>query len=189
MLDQFRTILDTLLTTITRRQHTQHAARVTHHYRVEAYDRTGRLKWVEDFDNLVTTEGLNKYLDSTLKTGATSPTWYVGLVKGKTTGYAAGDTLASHGGWTEAVPGTDYTGNRQAWTPGSVAAGSVDNSASKASFPILTTQTMYGALLTANAAIANTTATLLGVGDFGTARSVLNGDTLQVTVTNSLTSS
>lgn len=159
-------------------------ARLRHHYKVECHDKDGHLKWVEETDNLVTTEGLNKYLDATLKTGLGSPAWYVSLVKAKTTGYAAGDTLASHGGWTEGVPGTDWTGNRIAFTPGTISAGSVDNSGSKATFPMLGTLTIYGALMASVA--SGTSGTLLGVADFSASRSVVNGDTLSVTVTCSI---
>ena len=160
------------------------ALTVTHHYAVECHGPDGVLKWREEFDNLVTTEGLNKYLDSTLKTGATSPAWYVSLVTGKTTGYAAADTLAAHAGWTEGTPGTDWTGNRQAWTPGTINAGSVSNIASKAVFPILTTKTVHGALLCS--AATGTGGVLLGVGDFSSAKNVENSDQLSVTVTCSL---
>ena len=46
--------------------------------------------------------------------------WYLGLVQGPGSGttYAAGNTLASHSGWTELTPGTAYTGNRKAVTFG-----------------------------------------------------------------------
>ena len=181
MLDQFRSRLARLLDP---KSAVHCSAHLTQHYKIEALDKDGNVKWTEEFDNLVTTEGLNKYLDATLKTGLAAPAWYVGIVKAKTTGFAAGDTLASHGGWTECVLNTDYTGNRITWTPGTVGSGSVDNSASKASFPILGTLTIYGAFL---ASVATGTAgVLLGGGDFGSSRSVLAGDTLQVTVTCSL---
>lgn len=163
-------------------------AKLRQHYLVEAWDKDGNLKWTMEDDNLVTIEGLNKYLDACLKTGLASPAWFVSLVKAKTTGYAAGDTLASHGGWTEGAPGTDWTGNRIAWTAGTVAAGSVDNSGAKATFPILGTLTISGALM---ASVATGTAgTLLGVADFsGGSKSVGAGDTLTITVTCSLTAS
>ena len=160
--------------------------KVGHQYDVWCYDKDGNLKWHEKFHNLVTTVGLNKYLDATLKTGLASPAWYIGLVKAKTTGYVAGDTLASHGGWTEAVVTTDYTGNRQAFTPGTISAGSVSNSASKAVFPILQTLTINGAMMCD--ASTGTSGTLLGVGDFtGGDRSVINGDTLNVQITATIT--
>lgn len=139
-------------------------------------------KWADKFDNLVTTEGRNKYLDATLKTGLTSPAWYVGL-KGTGT-VVAGDTLASHSGWSEITP---YTGNRPAWTSGTISSGSVDNSASKASFSINATVDVYGAMLAS--VNSGTSGTLLGAGDFSAMKSVSSGDTLQVTITCSITAS
>ena len=155
------------------------ASKIHQHYRVECFDQEGRRKWVEEFDNLVVTAGLNKYLDATLKTGLASPAWYVGL---KGTGFvAAGDTLASHSGWSEINP---YSGNRPAWTPGTIASGSVDNSASKAVFAITSDTTVYGTFLAS--VNTGTSGTLLGGGDFSSSRAVLNGDTLNVTITCSL---
>lgn len=151
-------------------------------YQVECFGPDGTLKWSDTFENLVTTEGLNKYLDAALKTGLASPAWYVGL-KG-TGSAAAGDTLASHAGWTELTP---YTGNRPAFTPGTISAGSVDNSASKATYAITGTATVAGAFVCS--AASGTSGTLLGAGDFGAgSKSVGNGDTLNITVTASMTS-
>src|SRR5690606_4693630 len=117
---------------------------VSTRYRAECYDRHGRLKWREEGHNLVVTAGLNKLLDATFKAGLGAPAWYVGL---KDTGAVnAGDTLASHAGWAE-LTSSVYSGNRPAFTPGTIAAGAVDNAASKASFSITGADTIYGALL------------------------------------------
>jgi len=160
------------------------AMKVNQKYRVECHDRLGNLKWVEEFDNLVVQEGLAKYLDATLKTGLASPLWYVGL-KGTGT-VVTGDTLASHAGWSEINP---YSGNRPAWTPGSITGTTtktVDNSASKAVFAITAPLTVYGAFMpNVNTGVAGI---MLGAGDFGTARAVESGDTLSVTVTCTQTS-
>lgn len=162
---------------------------VCHHYRVECVGADGTVKWVEEFDNLVMTSGLNKYLDATLKTGLASPAWYVGLVTGPGSGttYAAGDTMASHAGWTESTAYSNAT--RPAFTPGTISGGSVDNSASKAVFTINGTATIAGAFMADNSTKGGTTGTLLGAGDFATDRAVESGDTLNVTVTATLTAS
>lgn len=173
---------------------------MTHHFEVEcwkagAHFKNGKLKkyaqrnpekwmrWHDEFDNLVTTAGLNKYLDATLKTGLAAPAWYVGL---KDTGTPdAADTLSSHATWAE-LTSTVYTGDRPAWTPGSISAGSVSNSGSKAQFTITGGDTIYGALLCD--AASGTSGTLLGVGDFtGGSRAVIIGDRLDVTVTATIT--
>ncbi len=161
-------------------------------YDVECYDpyyrifgipimrrKKAKLKWKDSFKNIVVTTGLNILLDSTIKTGVTSPTWFVGL---KGTGSMIGaDTMASHSGWAEIVPYSDST--RVAFTPGSISAGAVDNSASKAVFNINTGSTVYGCFLTNNSTKSGTTGTLYGGGDFGSSRVVTNGDVLNVTVT------
>jgi len=144
-----------------------------------------RLVWEDTFNNLVTTAGKNKYLDATLKSGLTSPAWYVGLVTGPGSGntYAAADTMASHAGWAE---DTTYSGsNRPAFTPGTISGGSVDNSAAKAVFNISNTATIAGCFMAdVQANSPGNTGTLLGVGNFtGGDRALQNGDTLNVTVT------
>ncbi len=154
-------------------------------YRVECYGPDGVLKWVEEFPNLVTTAGKNALVTNTFKTIPGSVAWYVGLVDNAGwTAYAAADTMASHTGWAEGTPYSNAT--RPAWTPGAVSGGSVDNSASKAVFTINATLTVRGCFLTDNNTKGGTTGTLYGVGDFAASRSVLSGDTLNVTVTPSV---
>lgn len=161
-------------------------ATIRNRYIVECYDRFGRLKWREDRCNLMMTEGLNNLLDTCLGGTAAEAAWYVGLVDNASfTAYAAADTLASHGGWVELVPGTDYTGNRQVWTKnGTASAGAMSNSAAKAVFPILTTKTVRGAFLCS--AATGTAAKIYGAVDFSAARAVENGDTLNVQVDPSI---
>lgn len=163
----------------------QNTAKVNQKYRVECHDREGRLKWVEEFDNLVVTAGRDKYLDATLKTGLASPLWYVGL---KDTGTVdPADTMGSHAGWATITPYSNATD--PAWTPGTISGGSVDNSGSKAVFNINAGDIVYGAFMKDNNTKGGTTGTLLGAGDFASPRSVESGDTLSVTVTCSITAS
>jgi hypothetical protein len=156
---------------------------IRHFYRVECYDSKGVLKWEDGFENLVTTAGLNWYLDAALKTGVTSPLFSVGL-KG-TGGALAADTMAVHTNWSEI---TDYSnGTRPPWTSGAVASGTVDNSASKAGFNINATATVWGAFMVGvsghGTVKGGANGTLLGAGDFTTYRIVQSGDTVNVTVT------
>lgn len=156
---------------------------VNHHWVVECIGPDGQLKWREEFDNIVVTAGLNKYLDATLKTGLASPAWYVGL---KDTGsIVAGDTMGSHGGWATITPYSNATD--PAFTPGTISGGSVDNSASKAVFNINATDDVYGAFLKDDNTKGGSTGTLLGGADFAAMRGVANGDTLNVQITCSLT--
>lgn len=161
-----------------------HAVTIEHHYHVECLGPDGKVKWTEDFHNLVVTSGLNKYLDATLKTGLASPSWFVGLITGPggSNTYVIADTMASHAGWAESSAYSNST--RPAFTPGTVSAGSVDNSASKASFSINAGATIAGAFMADNSTKGGTTGTLLGEGNFtGGDRAVVNGDTLNVTIT------
>lgn len=153
-------------------------------YKVECFDQEGNLKWKDGFENLVVTAGRNHYLDATLKTGVASPLWYVGLKNAVAA--VAGDTMAANG-FTELVPYTEA--NRPTYTTGTIAAGSVDNASAKAEFNINGTATIGGAFLVNNNTKGGTTGILLGAGEFGTARDVIDGDILRVTVTCSITSS
>lgn len=141
----------------------------------------GNIRWADDFHNLVTTVGLNDSLNKHFKASAYTAAWYVGLVSGTPT-FALADTMASHAGWMER---TDYSeANRQTLTLGTVAAGSVDNSASKAVFSITGTMTFGGAFIVDYQTKGITSGTVYGGGAFsGGDRSALAGDTLSVTVT------
>lgn len=154
-------------------------------WHVECRGADGALKWTEDVHNLVTTAGKNDILTQYFKGSAYTAAWFVGLVDNAGfTAYAAGDTMASHTGWTEGVPYSN--GTRVAWTGGSAAAGSIDNSGSVAAFSINATLTVRGAFLCSNSTKSGTTGVLYCEADFSAARSVLSGDTLNVTVTLSV---
>jgi hypothetical protein len=155
--------------------------KLENHYVVEAFDSDGNLKWSDEFDNIVVTTGLNDMLDKYFKGSSYTAAHYVGLTDSTPT-VVAGDTMASHGGWVEIA---DYSqGTRPAFTPGTVSAGSVDNSASKAVFSINASVTVGGAFVTTNSTKSGSTGTLYGAGAFtGGDRALINGDTLNVTVT------
>jgi hypothetical protein len=150
-------------------------------YKVSCYDAQNSLKWEDGFENLVTNVGKAGLLLSNFTSG-TSPAWYVGLKDGGGS-IAAGDTMASHGSWTELTPYSQA--NRPTWTPGSITTStpsSVDNSGSVAVFSINATSTVVGCFLSNNNTLSGTSGLLYGGGDFGVARSVASGDTLNVTI-------
>lgn len=161
--------------------HKSHFENYLHMFPVEVI-RESELKWADGFNNLVVTEGRNLLLDTTLDDTAPSAglSWYVGL---KDTGSpAAADVMASHAGWSE-LSAIYSEGTRPAFTGGSAASGSIDNSASKAAFSITSGDDVYGAFLCNENTKGGTDGKLYGAGDFSSARSVINGDTLNVTVT------
>ena len=98
---------------------------------------------------------------------------------------AAGDTMSSHSGWSELPHTTAYSQVvRQTLTLGTPSSGSVDSTSNKATYSINATNTVAGAFLANNNASSSATAgTLYGAVDFASARSVVSGDTLEVTVT------
>lgn len=157
---------------------------VTGHYDVQCVGPDGQVKWVDSIENLVVTVGKNDLLDKYFAGSAYTAAWYMGLVDGASSPtYAAGDTLASHAGWTES---TAYSGtNRATVAWNSASAGSKASTAT--SFSINATATIAGALLTVTQVRATTTGVLYSAGSFsGGNRSVANGDTLNVTYTASV---
>lgn len=141
------------------------------------------LKFSENPANLVVNEGLDHILSSTLAGGTQITSWFVGLTDNSPTP-AAGDTMASHAGWTEFDEYSQAT--RVAWTAGAVSGQSVDNSGSVASFSInnSTNGGLGGAFLVSNSTKGGTTGTLYSVVALtGGNRVVNNGDTVEVTYT------
>lgn len=160
----------------------EHIGAIKGTYHVECV-RNGEVIWSDKIDNLVTTVGKNLILDTILAGSSFTATVVMGL-KGTGTA-AAGDTQASHAGWSE-VGGTNapaYTGNRPTPSFSSAASGSKSTSAA-VSFAITSSGTVAGCFININGSSTkdNTTGTLLSAGDFsGGSRSVINGDTLNVT--------
>jgi hypothetical protein len=138
----------------------------------------------EVFHNLINTVGKNDLLDKYLLGSSYTQTIRMGL-KGAGSA-AAGDTQASHAGWTERG-GTNapaYTGNRKDVTMGSAAAG-VSTSPTQA-FAITSSGNVDGCFINngGSATKDNTTGVLFSAGDFtGGAKTVANLDTLNVVYT------
>jgi hypothetical protein len=160
----------------------------------EARDKDGNVKWTAEAKNLTTNQGRQdmnaKYFLGSSYTAA----WFIGLVNNTPTpSYAVADTMASHAGWVET---TDYSGtDRATATFGtattadpSVISNSVASGGTVASFGITGTVTIDGAFLTATQDNSTNTGVLFSVAAFESPgdRSVVNGDTLNVTYQFSL---
>jgi hypothetical protein len=155
-------------------------------FSIECYDKDGKLKWTESNHNLVVNVGLQYMAGVALTSTTQITTWYVGLYgAGASNTPAATDTLAIHAGWTEVTP---YAGSRPAITfvAATNANPSVVTNSSPVSFTINATQTVGGAFLCSVA--SGTSGTLFSAADFSAPgdRSVVSGDTLNVTYTMSL---
>jgi len=151
------------------------------HYAFECIGPDGQVKWTEEFDNLVTTVGKTDIVDKYFKVATYTAAWFMGL---EGTGTAAvGDTAASPAGWADVVPYSAAT--RPAITFGTTSAGS--NTATAVSYSINATATVAGAFVITDNTKSGTTGTLYSAGDFSASRSVASGDTLNVTLTVSIT--
>jgi hypothetical protein len=175
---------------ITQRSGTDHVA-AGGVFTVTCVGADGTEKWSDTFHNLVVNEGLQNMNSEYFKGVGYSAAWYLGLVEGPGSGntYAAGDTLATHAGWTELAPTTDYTGNRKAVTFGTATTADpsvISNSGSPSSFAMLVNGTSVAGALLASVS-SGTSGVLFSVGSFtGGDKTVDNGDTLNVTYTFSL---
>lgn len=160
----------------------------------EARDKDGNVKWTAEAKNLTTNQGRQdmntKYFTGTTYTAA----WFIGLVNNSPTpSYSVSDTMASHAGWVET---TDYSGSNRATAnfgtatsaDPSVIANTVASGGTVASFSITGTVTIDGAFLTNTQDNSTYTGILFSVAAFESPgdRSVVNGDTLNVTYQFSL---
>jgi hypothetical protein len=134
-----------------------------------------------------TNAGLAHTLSTELVGGTPITTWYLGLINNSPTPtLLAGDTLASHTGWTEIAYSTGYMGNRPAWGNGAVS-GNATTNASTVNFAMLGTYTVYGMFVCS--AATGTSGTLEMEAPFsGGTQSVSSGDSLQTTMTASAVS-
>lgn len=159
-------------------------------FKMACYDKDGALKWEAEEDNLVVNEGLQYMAGSALTSVTQITSWFIGLYgAGASNTPAAGDTMSSHIGWTEVVPYSNATRPACTFATATTANPSVaTNSASVAAFTINATSTVGGAFLVSNSTKSGSTGTLFSAADFSSPgdRSVVSGDTLNVTYTLSL---
>lgn len=171
------------------------------YYNVECRDAQGNLKWEESFPNLVNAVGKELMLDTLLKGSSYTVVGpFLGLISGASPSFAAADTMASHGGWTEF---TNYTVGGSAVRGTAVFASATStgttpsNVTTSAATPITYTITGGGGtvggcfLVTgsgASSTISNTSGTLYSAGAFTTAKITTAGDTVSVTYSTTATS-
>ena len=157
-------------------------------FHVQCLDKDGNVKWETSEHNLVVNEGLQNMNTQYFKGSTYSAAFYLGLITGPGSGttFAAADTLASKA-WTEY---TDYSGSRKAVTFGTATTADpsvISNSASPSAFTISGAGgVIAGAFLCTVA--SGTSGVLFSESDFQSPgdRTVVSGDTLNVTYTFSL---
>ena len=155
-------------------------------YHVECVQPDGSVRWAEDFGNVVTLDGRIMLLDRFFKGSSYTAAWYVGIIKStqlvNSTDYMASTTRD----WSESTAYSD--GARRTLTLATVSTASVDNSTGKAAFTINQTTEIFGAFVTNSSQISTgSTYVLYGAAVFNnpssSGRSVVSGDTLNITVT------
>jgi len=148
-------------------------------YLVQILDQHGNVRESEVVHNLMPTEGLNHMLGVTLKGVAQVAAWYVGVFEGNYTP-VPGDTAAAFP--ASATESTAYAeATRRALTLGSVVAGAVDNSASRAEFTLNAAKTLYGGFISSASAKGATSGVLLSAVRFSSPKVLASGEVLRVT--------
>lgn len=159
-------------------------------FKIQCFNKDGLLKWEAESKNLVVNVGLQYMAGTALVSTTQITTWYIGLYGAAASNTpAAGDTMSSHIGWTENTTYSNANRPTATFAAATLADPSVvTNSASPASFSINGTTTIGGAFLTSNNTKGGSTGTLFSAADFQSPgdRSVVSGDTLNVTYTFSL---
>jgi len=149
--------------------------------------------WAEPIDNVVCTVGKNLALDTILAgSGYTVVGPYMGLISSVSyTGVAAGDTMASHSGWTEAGSTNAPTFAARGTPAWSAASAGSKSTSSAVSFTMTGAGTLKGAFLVfgtgAVTTLMSTAGTLLSAGTFtGGDQVVSSGNIVTVTYTLSM---
>lgn len=170
-------------------------AKLEGHFEAECYDRDGNLKWRDIIENVTMDVGVRLALDTFLAgAGYTVVGPFMGLISsvGYGAGPVAGDTMGSHGGWTEAglANAPTYTAPRKTAAWGAAAGRSKALSAAL-SFVFTGGGTVKGCFLVygtgAVSTIDNTAGILYSAGLFtGGDKVVIATDTLNVSYTASM---
>jgi hypothetical protein len=159
-------------------------------FTVQCFNKDGQLKWEATEHNLVVNVGLKDMNDKYFSGSGYTAAWYLGLYGAAASNNpAAGDTMASHAGWTEVTAYSQATRPQAIFGAATTADPSViSNTSSVAVFSINGTATVGGAFLTSDNTKGGTTGTLFSAGDFQAPgdRNVVSGDTLNVTYQFSL---
>lgn len=131
--------------------------------------------------NIVVNEGLNNLLDAYLHGSTQTTAWYIGIFEGNYTPLATDTGANIVANATECTAYTEAT--RPAWVEAAASSQSITNSASKATFTINATKTVYGAFLISTSTKSDTAGILFAASKFSASRSVVLDDQLLITYT------
>jgi len=191
MLNDIAKSTDTATAGLTAAQRMENKAKAGGVFHVQCHDAQGNLKWEVKEHNLVVNEGLQDMNTKYFTGSGYTATWYLGLYGAAASNNpAAGDTMASHAGWTEVTAYSQATRPQAVFGTATTADPSViNNSGSPAVYTINATTTVGGAFLTSsNDKVTGNTGTLFSAVDFSAPgdRAVVSGDTITVSYSFSL---
>ena len=140
----------------------------------------------ETVHNLMPEEGRNHAVSVITKGATQVPTWYIGLFEGN---YVPVDSDKASTFPASATECTAYLpATRVEFVEGAVAAGVVENTASRAEFTATAAKTIYGAFLVSAQAKGAITGVLMSAARFTAPKVLQIDDVLRVTASFSLTS-
>ena len=131
--------------------------------------------------NIVVNQGLNSLLGIMFNGGTQITAWYVGIFEGNYTPVATDTAANITANATECTAYDEAT--RVAYDEAAASGQAITNSASKATFTMNATKTVYGAFLASASAKSATTGTLFSASKFSAARAVVDNDQLLLTYT------
>ena len=140
-------------------------------------------KIIDKFEcpNLVVNEGLNSLLNIMFNGSSQVTTWYLGIFEGN---YTPVGTLTAATVTAAATECTAYaSATRPEYVEVASTAQSITNAASRASFVMNATKTVYGAFLGSSSAKSGTGGTLFSATRFSTAKALESADELLLTYT------
>lgn len=143
--------------------------------------REGELIDREEVHNLVVNEGLNHILNTVFHAGTQITTWYLGLFEANYTPIATVTAATITAASTESTAYDEST--RVEYDEAAASGQSITNSASKGTFTMNATKTIYGAFLVSASAKSATSGTLLAAARFGSSKAVVDDDQLLLTYT------
>lgn len=154
--------------------------RFSNSYTIVCRKADGQNRWTERVKNLTTDAGIEEILDKFWRGSGYNAAHFVGLTTGSPV-FSAADTMAAHGGWSEA---SNYNGSvRPSLILGAVSDLAVSNDASRAVFDVVNAGMVGGAFVTTGSAKGGATGVLIGGAAFiGGDRSVAAGDQIEITV-------
>lgn len=166
--------------------HRPTAARLGFTYRIEVEHADGRIERDAPVHNLLPAEGIAHMLGVTFKGAAQVPTWYIALFEGD---YEPSPTTTAATFPAEATECTAYTAlQRVEFVEGAIAAGEIDNAASRAEFTMTSARTVYGGALLSSPVKGGGSGIAMSLVRFASPKKLEAGATLRVIAGTSLVS-